>query len=90
MPFFAGAETAECSRYEGEKTGSVFLRCHLYIKMILLPRQARDKHRESTQKRGRFLAGRLQRQANKASLLGLGIGLFQGVSKNAACLGCHF
>ena len=27
----------------------VFLR-HLYIKMITLPRQARDKHRESTQK----------------------------------------
>ena len=28
-----------------------FLRCHLYIKCIILPRQARDKHRESTQKR---------------------------------------
>ena len=27
---------------------------HLYIKMIVLPRQARDKHRESTQKRTRF------------------------------------
>jgi hypothetical protein len=27
-----------------------FLR-HLYIKTIILPRQARDKHRESTQKR---------------------------------------
>ena len=34
----------------------VFLR-HLYIKMIILPRQARDKHRESTQKRTRFLQG---------------------------------
>jgi hypothetical protein len=32
----------------------VFLRCHLYIKMIILPRQARDKQRESTQKRTRF------------------------------------
>ena len=31
----------------------VFLR-HLYIKMITLPRQARDKHRETSQKRTRF------------------------------------
>jgi hypothetical protein len=30
----------------------VFLRCHFILKMIIiLPRQARDKHRESTQKR---------------------------------------
>jgi hypothetical protein len=29
---------------------------HLYIKMIILPRQARDKHRESTQKKDRFVA----------------------------------
>jgi hypothetical protein len=44
--------------YAGEKRKrpGVFLR-HLYIKVILLPRQARDKHRESTQTRGRFLAG---------------------------------
>ena len=35
----------------GEKT--VFFR-HLY-KMMILPRQARDKHRESTQKKERFL-----------------------------------
>ena len=27
----------------------------LYLKMIILPRQARDKHRESTQKETRFL-----------------------------------
>jgi hypothetical protein len=27
-----------------------FLRCRLYLKCIILPRQARDKHRESTQK----------------------------------------
>jgi hypothetical protein len=27
---------------------------HLYIKTIILPRQARDKHRENTQKRCRF------------------------------------
>jgi hypothetical protein len=31
-----------------------FLRCHLYIKCIILPRQARDKHRESTQKSAVF------------------------------------
>ena len=32
------------------------LQCHLYTKCIILPRQARDKHRESTQKRvTRFL-----------------------------------
>jgi hypothetical protein len=30
----------------------VFLRCHLYIKMIFLPRQARDKHREKHSKKG--------------------------------------
>jgi hypothetical protein len=34
-----------------------FLRCHLYIKTIILPRQARDNHRESTQKRVAFFAG---------------------------------
>jgi hypothetical protein len=33
-----------------------FLR-HLYIKCIILPRQARDKHRESTQKKCRFPSG---------------------------------
>jgi hypothetical protein len=32
--------------WQGKKTS--FLR-HLYIKCIILPRQARDKHRESTQ-----------------------------------------
>jgi len=32
------------------KKRRAFLRCHLYIKVIFLPRQARDKHRESTQK----------------------------------------
>ena len=34
-------------------TKRVFLR-HLYIKMIILPRQARDKHSRETQKRTRF------------------------------------
>ena len=38
----------------GEKT---VLSSRLYVKTIFLPRQARDKHRESTQKRDcRFLA----------------------------------
>ena len=36
----------------GQKTP--FLRCHLDINCIILPRQARDKHRESTQKRMAF------------------------------------
>jgi hypothetical protein len=30
---------------------------HLYIKCIILPRQARDKHRKSTQKKCRFPSG---------------------------------
>ena len=38
----------------GEKT--VFL-SHLCIKMLILPRQARDKHGESTKKRTVFFAG---------------------------------
>jgi hypothetical protein len=33
-----------------------FLR-HLYIKVIILPRQARDKHRESTQKKSGVSSG---------------------------------
>jgi adenine C2-methylase RlmN of 23S rRNA A2503 and tRNA A37 len=38
----------------GQKTP--FLRCHLDIKCMILPRQARDKHRESTHKKnGVFL-----------------------------------
>ena len=50
--FFAGANLTwanESCPVEVRKTH--FLRCHLYIKTIILPRQARDKHRESTQKR---------------------------------------
>jgi hypothetical protein len=38
---------------QGEKTG--FL-SHLYIKVIFLPRQARDKHRENS-KKARFVEG---------------------------------
>eukprot|EP01046_Picozoa_sp_COSAG06_P065616 COSAG06_NODE_16196_length_1014_cov_2.255738_1_plen_95_part_00 len=30
---------------------------HLYIKMMILPRQARDKHREIISKKDRFVAG---------------------------------
>jgi hypothetical protein len=37
----------------GKKTG--FL-SHLYLKMMILPRQARDKHRENS-KKARFLEG---------------------------------
>jgi hypothetical protein len=35
---------------------------HLYIKCIILPRQARDKHRESTQKKCRFPSGITHRE----------------------------
>ena len=50
------ASTEMLAQTNGKKTGFF---CHLYIKCIILPRQARDKHRESTQKRARFLAGLL-------------------------------
>jgi hypothetical protein len=44
-----------------------FLR-HLYIKTIMLPRQARDKHRESTQKEScRHRHGQLQRRGGAVS-----------------------
>jgi hypothetical protein len=42
--------------HDGAKNG-IFL-SHLYIQCIFLPRQARDKHRE-TQKRVAFCAGRI-------------------------------
>jgi len=35
----------------GKKEKRLLFVSHLYIKCIILPRQARDKHRESTQKR---------------------------------------
>ena len=54
-------EVLDCN---GKKTG--FL-SHLYIKVILLPRQARDKHRESTQKKPVFL-GRKDHRAKKPRL----------------------
>jgi hypothetical protein len=53
-PCRAGGEELErwlrvAARHAGRLRKRVFL-SHLYIKMITLPRQARDKHRESTQK----------------------------------------
>ena len=47
------ARPASPSGRSGNKT--VFF-SHLYIKMMILPRQARDKHRENSQKE-RFVAG---------------------------------
>ena len=37
----------------GKKT-AYLLRCHFILKRIIVPRQARDKHRESTQTRDAF------------------------------------
>ena len=34
-----------------------FLRCHFILKLIFLPRQARNKHRETTQNKDAFPAG---------------------------------
>jgi hypothetical protein len=45
---------------EGKKTG--FL-SHLYIKVIFLPRQARDKHRENSKKKPGFRSGGEKRNA---------------------------
>jgi hypothetical protein len=36
---------------------------HLYIKTIILPRQARDKHRENSKKNGVFLRWQQLRRA---------------------------
>ena len=51
----AGVGDADGSFQHNEKipTGkeTPLLRCHLDTKCIILPRQARDKHRESTQKK---------------------------------------
>jgi brefeldin A-inhibited guanine nucleotide-exchange protein len=52
--FFAGAaDTPVRGAGAGASTAvreRVFLRCHLYIKMTILPRQARDKHKENSKK----------------------------------------
>jgi hypothetical protein len=42
---------------------------HLYIKMIILPRQARDKHRESTQKRVRTVFLQEEDRVRNASII---------------------
>jgi hypothetical protein len=41
---------------------------HLYIKCIILPRQARDKHRENS-KNGRFLQGSVTRSGSTMRVL---------------------
>ena len=46
----------QCTSYGSTGQKTVFL-SHLSIRTIILPRQARDTHRESTQKRDRFLTG---------------------------------
>ena len=48
-----------------------FFRCHLCIKTIDLPRQARDKHRETSKKEGRFLCRRLHKSNISTSPLQL-------------------
>jgi hypothetical protein len=48
-----GATGSSMNAEESKVRKRHFLR-HLYIKCIILPRQARDKHRESTQKRDVF------------------------------------
>jgi hypothetical protein len=58
-----------------------FLR-HLYIKTIILPRLARDKHRESTQNKGAFSLGWMERAAAQPSSLLPG--------KKTRLLQCHF
>jgi hypothetical protein len=42
--------------WESRCEKSVFLRCHFILKMIILPRQARDRHRENS-KKAAFFAG---------------------------------
>ena len=49
----ASAATTTAQAWSGRCLKTAFLR-HLYIKTSILPRQARDKHRESTQKSGVF------------------------------------
>jgi len=46
--------------YFGHRCGKRHFLSHLYIKCIILPRQARDKHRENS-KKVPFSAGRSQR-----------------------------
>jgi hypothetical protein len=61
--FVQGNPTGHYKLQLGKKTRLVFLRCHFVLKIIILPRQARDKHRESTQKRTCFCRGSLRTHA---------------------------
>jgi hypothetical protein len=56
---FAGRELEDdltLADYNCEQARKRHFLSHLYIKCIILPRQARDKHRENS-KKCRFLAG---------------------------------
>ena len=53
----AGVGWGGCGRRRGEN--GLFFPLFI-LKCIILPRQARDKHRESTQKETRFSIGRLE------------------------------
>jgi hypothetical protein len=50
-----GAPRHDCRGRKRRLRKTAFL-SHFYIKTIILPRQARDKHRESTQKKMPFFA----------------------------------
>jgi hypothetical protein len=54
----AQAQAASFDFDDSPLGGKNRLLSHLYIKIIFLPRQARYKHRESAQKRCRFVEGR--------------------------------
>ena len=58
------SNVAKDLRTRGKVRKRHFLR-HLYIKCIVLPRQARDKHRESTQKRMAFSYRRPARRRSR-------------------------
>ena len=61
-----------------------FLRCHFTANMIILPRQARDKHRASTQKKSTvFLIGHTELQPDEKARCAQG-------PKNVSFLRCHF
>ena len=60
--FIAGSHMAGRPPRASDQVRKRHFLSHLYIKCIILPRQARDKHRENS-KKGRFLAERLSRHA---------------------------
>ena len=64
-----------------------FLR-HLYIKCIILPRQARDKHREISKKEWRFVqVGYAFRNRTAATVRGQLLFFFFPICLSRACLG---